>query len=575
MSVLRRVAAGGVLWLAIAGAAGQSLSRESIDAFRQAVDDFRSQRWQAALAELRDLEQEHPDWFDVQHLLGLTLDISGSPQEASEHFRRAVELQPGSVQARANYGANLNRLGRSREAIAQFRKALEIDPDNATINYNLGTLLLSRREFDQALPWLRKAREAEPGRYESNYQLAFCLLALGDYSVAKEVLDGMGSVPPQRGEFHLLKALTSKALGVPGAEDELGRSLESLAATPAANAQLATLLMRQGLFQEALPLLELAAQRFADSPETWLNLAAAEFALGKEGAQSHAERALALEESAQGHLLLADILDAKEESVQAAPHYQRAAQLDPGEESTYALGYFFLRHWNWQEAAAVFQAGLREHKASASLSLGLGAAKLGSGDDDGATRAFLQAAGSGDPPAAAFKLLAQSFVRASDPVFQQSVECLQGLNKAKPGDPWSTYYFALAALRQAERSGAATDLSSLIPGLEQIADSIPDFYEAHRLAGEIHLRQNAWAPAAVQLGKACQLDPTDVECRYKLALALRRSGDQQGAQTALEAYQRLKREQNDAAAERLSRTKKLIVDMAGKTGRPAGGANPP
>lgn len=546
----------------------QSLPPQDAAKFRQALDDFRAQRIQQATRKLIDLERTYPAHFDVQHLLAICYDISGDPAEANRHFKKAVELQPQAVQARINYGTNLNRLGRWQEAVGQFEKALELEPENATAHFNLGMTYLGRKVYGKALPWLQKAWKLQPGVYENGYQLAFCQFALGEYQAARRVLDSLGTVPRQRGEFHLLKALNLRALGDPAAKEALDEALEIVSDSPAAHAQVATLLLSQGLFRQALPILAAAVERFPDSDTALLNLARVEFALGEPSARQDAEKALRLRETPEGRRLLGDILDAADEVQAAAAHYQRAVELDPGEESFYALGYFFLRHWNWETAEKVFSAGLEKVEASPRLLLGQGAARLGRGDDTGATRSFLDAARDPEAPLAAMHLLAQSFARAPEH-FDEAVQRFEQFYRDSPQDPWGEYYFALAAFRRAERRGDFPDYDSAVHVLEQAAADQPDFFEAYWLLGEIRFHQQDWQRASEALQQAVRLDPKHVEARYKLALSLQRIGQAERAQAELQIYQKLKAQQNEEAGERLSQTKKLIVEMGGKPKGPS------
>ena len=543
----------------------QALPPQDAQKFRQAVEDFRAQRVQEAAQRLRELERAHPAHFDIQHLLAITLDLSGHPAQANRHFQQAVQLRPDAFQARINYGTNLNRLGRWEEAVEQFETTLGLDPKNATAHFNLGMIYLGRQVFDKALPWLQEARQLQPGVYENGYQLAFCHFALGEHGPARKVLDSLGTVPRQRGEFYLLKALNQRALGDPAADRSLSEALETVSDSPAAHAQVATLLLGQGMFRQALPILAAAVERFPDSDTALLNLARVEFALGDASARQSAERALKLRETPQAHRLLGDILDAADEVQAAASHYQRAVESDPGEDSFYTLGYFFLRHWNWEAAERVFSAGLAKVEASQRLLLGQGAARLGQGNDPGATQSFLEAARSPEAPLAAMHLLAQSFARAPDH-FEEAAQRFEQFYRDSPQDPWAGYYFALAAFRRAEQAGDFPDHSLAVHVLQQAAANKSSFFEAYWLLGEIHFHLQDWEGAAEALEQAAQLNPEHVETRYKLALSLQRTGRPDRARAELQVYQELKAQHNQEASQRMAQTKKLIIEMSGKPG---------
>jgi len=130
---------------------------ESATEFEQAVALFQAGNYEAALRQTEPLGRRHPDIAEIQHLLAIVLDLNRRPEEANQHFRRAVELQPQSVGFRTNFGASLMRLGQASEAERQFRYALELEPNHPTASFNLGTTLLQQGRPAEALPWLEEA----------------------------------------------------------------------------------------------------------------------------------------------------------------------------------------------------------------------------------------------------------------------------------------------------------------------------------------------------------------------------------------------------------------------------------
>ncbi|HSR49323.1 MAG TPA: tetratricopeptide repeat protein [Acidobacteriota bacterium] len=540
--------------------AAQALSGQDAQRFRLALEDFRAGRLEEAGQKLTGLQARHPEHFDIRHLLAIVLDLSGHPEQANQHFQKAVQLRPDAVQARTNLGANLNRLGRTQEAIEQFQQALKLDPKNATAYFNLGTLYLDLRRYQEASPWLEKAHDLQPDVYETGYQLAFCLFALERNQEVRRVLDSLGQVPPERGEFHLLRALNKRALGDEDYEQALSQALQTLSDSPAAHAQVAALLLSQGLTAEALPILRAAVKRFPDSDTAWLNLARAEFATGQEMAQSRVEKALSLRESAPAHRLLADMLDAQDEFAAAASHLQRALELDRSEIGFYELGYFFLSHWNWTTAERVFASGLEEFPDSGRLLLGSGAAKLAQGDDAAAAADFLQASQSEQTALGALRMLAICFTRAG-PYFEPAVERFEAFYQRFPQDPRAAYLYALGAVRLAEKTGDFENRGQVEEALQQALSQQPDFFEAQLLLGEMHFQAGRWEEAAHALERAAELNPEHAECRYKLALSLQRSGQSERARAEMQIHQQLKAQQAEEAQRRVSQTKQLIVEM--------------
>ena len=83
-------------------------------------------------------------------------------EEGEAEFRRAAELDRGSVNAAAHYASCLHALGRWDAALAEFKRALELDPVSPRLNVNFLALLVDTHRYEQALEQFRKALELDP-----------------------------------------------------------------------------------------------------------------------------------------------------------------------------------------------------------------------------------------------------------------------------------------------------------------------------------------------------------------------------------------------------------------------------
>jgi Flp pilus assembly protein TadD/ADP-heptose:LPS heptosyltransferase len=123
--------------------------------------------WQPDLPEalaLNDelLREEGRSDTDVAHLInqGYACAFDGRMEGAIDSFKRALEINPRSVEAWNNLGHVYYRLHRLEEAEGAYRRALEIRPDDFGASLNLGLLQLLRGEFSEGWP-----------RYEARWQL--------------------------------------------------------------------------------------------------------------------------------------------------------------------------------------------------------------------------------------------------------------------------------------------------------------------------------------------------------------------------------------------------------------------
>jgi TolB-like protein len=81
--------------------------------------------------------------------------------EAERHFKRAIELNPGSSMAHHWYGEYLVTMGRFDEGIAELQAALKIDPLSLIINSDLGWELYLARRHEESIAQLRRTLDLE------------------------------------------------------------------------------------------------------------------------------------------------------------------------------------------------------------------------------------------------------------------------------------------------------------------------------------------------------------------------------------------------------------------------------
>ena len=83
--------------------------------------------------------------------LGHAARRAGRTGEALDHYRSAVEQEPGSAEANTVYGLMLLQLGRAGEAEAPLRKAVEIAPSHAALRMNLAQWLAHQGNLDESV----------------------------------------------------------------------------------------------------------------------------------------------------------------------------------------------------------------------------------------------------------------------------------------------------------------------------------------------------------------------------------------------------------------------------------------
>ncbi len=145
--------------------------------------------------------------------------------EAESEARRALELDPGLVNARVYLAIVLQHLGRCEEAMEVAQRALTVDPLSPALNLTLGRALLHARRPAEALGPLRTAVEISPGFAFAQSQLGHALLQLDRRVDALETFRRAAATGAPNEKGHLAYALASTG-DAPAARQLLGELLE-------------------------------------------------------------------------------------------------------------------------------------------------------------------------------------------------------------------------------------------------------------------------------------------------------------------------------------------------------------
>jgi tetratricopeptide (TPR) repeat protein len=154
--------------------------------------------------------------------LGVALLEQFKHKEASDAFKRALQLEPGLALARINLGIALFNIpelaaaqkelqaaiaiaptapqphyllglaaktqNQPEEAIAAFQKVLRIDANDVGANVNLGQLYAQQRKYPEAIAVLRTAVAAEPYNATALYNLGTALIRGGQREEGQKVI---------------------------------------------------------------------------------------------------------------------------------------------------------------------------------------------------------------------------------------------------------------------------------------------------------------------------------------------------------------------------------------------------
>ncbi|MEQ8165392.1 MAG: tetratricopeptide repeat protein [Alphaproteobacteria bacterium] len=177
---------------------------------------------------------------------------AGDPRTALEHYRRALDADPGHVDALYLAGVACFQLLDPAEAESLLRTALSIDSDRSDILINLGNCLQMQNRLADAEQASRGAIAADPGIPEAHNNLGNVLKELGDAEQAEASFRRALALDP--GYAGALCNLASSLRGqgkTAEAEEACRRAIDLDPDLDAAYIQLAGLLRERERFAEA------------------------------------------------------------------------------------------------------------------------------------------------------------------------------------------------------------------------------------------------------------------------------------------------------------------------------------
>ncbi|HEY0156029.1 MAG TPA: tetratricopeptide repeat protein [Thermoanaerobaculia bacterium] len=119
-----------------------------------------------ALRRLQELISVVPDHATLQLLAGNMQAFEGNDEQATQHYRRAIELRPRYAGAHVNLGNLFFQDNEFQAALTEYEKAQQADPKLAIAFYNASVAAGETYKFDEQKELLAAARDANRGLVE-------------------------------------------------------------------------------------------------------------------------------------------------------------------------------------------------------------------------------------------------------------------------------------------------------------------------------------------------------------------------------------------------------------------------
>lgn len=144
----------------------------------------------------------NPDYVQALVLLGSALAEKGDLGESERLLRKAISLDPTHPDGQNNLGAVLEKRGLLDEAFIHYQEAIKAKPDFAEAHANLGALFVRRRMFDDAEREFLEAIRITPNIPSVYYNLGVVYDQLGRSDEAISAFKKALELQPDLGEAH-------------------------------------------------------------------------------------------------------------------------------------------------------------------------------------------------------------------------------------------------------------------------------------------------------------------------------------------------------------------------------------
>jgi tetratricopeptide (TPR) repeat protein len=246
----------------------------------------------------------------TENNLAVSLQSEGRLDEATDHYQRAIALQPDYAPAYNNLATAMRARGRLSDAVAAYERAIGLRPEYPEAHYNLANALTDAGKPREAVEHFRIALQAIPGSADVHNNLGIALMEEGRHDAAIAEFRAAVKADPQSSKAHrnLADALASTRR-YDEALDEFHRAVRLDPADGSLHYDLGSLLLELDRLEEAIAEFRSALNVKPDSAEAHNNLG---IALGKQGRLDEAidafRRALQVQpgfEDAQRNLAIA------------------------------------------------------------------------------------------------------------------------------------------------------------------------------------------------------------------------------------------------------------------------------
>lgn len=150
-----------------------------------------------AIAVLTELNSES---YQVNLRLGWLYYLNKDYVKSETHYRKAVNSEPSSVEARFGLVLPMSALGNWNNVLAVYLEVLKLDPNNSIANYRTASIFYTRKDYVNATAYIVKVIRLYPFDYDSNLLYGQILQAQNKIAEAKKHFEKALQYNPQSKE---------------------------------------------------------------------------------------------------------------------------------------------------------------------------------------------------------------------------------------------------------------------------------------------------------------------------------------------------------------------------------------
>ena len=145
------------------------VSEEAKEAFKNAVAMYRDQKktgvynYEALIGAFTGALDEDPKLAEAHYNLGCIYEALRDDPKAVEHYKKALQINPGLGVAAANWGALLMRHNKLDQALVVLKRAMSKDSKNSPVLLNMAAIYQRKGEDEKALKSAAEVLTRDPG----------------------------------------------------------------------------------------------------------------------------------------------------------------------------------------------------------------------------------------------------------------------------------------------------------------------------------------------------------------------------------------------------------------------------